>query len=359
MLKTVYIFQNKIFLKKILIISSIFFSLIIILSLLEEINFYKEASANFIVPVLSAALNAPSVLFEIFPFIFLISTQFFYIELIDKRELGTLKVSGISNLKIIFNIVVSSFILGILIVVIYYQFSAKLKFIYLDLKNSYSNDNKYLAIVTKNGLWIKDEINEKILIINSKEIDGEYLINNSITEFDKNFSLLKVIEAPKIDISTFKWKIQNPIISVNNQILDSQKEIIIETHFDKEKINSLYSDLTSLNFFQLNDLKKEYLELGYSVKEIDSKLNNLYSFPFYLSLMTALTSIIMLRIKINRPLSFHIVFGILLSVLLYYLTFLFRVLGENDKFPLLISIWLPLIIILLITSVGLIRINEK
>ena len=359
MFKTVYIFLNKIFLKKILIISCIFLSLIIILSLLEEISFYKNTNTSFIIPILSSTLNAPAVLFEIFPFIFLISTQFFFIELIEKKELSTLKVNGISNLKIILSIVSLSFIVGIILVVFYYQFSAKLKFIYLDLKNSYSNDNKYLAIVTKNGLWIKDEINEKILIINSKEIDEEYLLNNSITVFDKNFTLLKIIETPKIDISSYEWKIKNPIISINNQILDTQEEIIIKTHFDKEKINSLYSDLTSLNFFQLKDLKKEYLEIGYSVKEIDSKLNNFYSFPFYLSLMTTLTSIIMLRIKINRPLSFHIVFGILLSVILYYLTFLFRVLGENDKLPLLISIWLPLIIISLITSVGLIRINEK
>ena len=359
MIKVVYIFLNKIFLKKIFIISCIFFSLIIILSLLEEINFYKEANTNFLIPILSAALNAPSVLFEIFPFIFLISTQFFFIELIDKRELGTLKVNGISNLKIILSIVFTSFILGLFAVVIYYQFSAKLKFIYLDLKNSYADDNKYLAIVTKNGLWIKDEIDEKILIINSKEIDGEYLLNNSITEFNKNFELLKVIEATKINIRSFEWKIKNPIISINNQIMDAQDEIIIKTHFDEEKINSLYSDLTSLNFFQLNDLKKEYLELGYSVNEIDSKLNNLYSFPLYLSLMTALTSIIMFRIKINRPFSFHVIFGILLSVILYYLTFLIKVLGENDKLPLLLSIWLPLIIISLITSIGLVRINEK
>ena len=359
MFKTIYIFLNKIFLKKILIISSIFFSLIIILSLLEEINFYKEANTNFIIPILSATLNAPSVLFEIFPFIFLISTQFFFIELIDKKELGTLKINGVSNLKIIFSIVFSSFVLGVITVIFFYQFSAKLKFIYLDLKNSYSDDNKYLAIVTKNGLWIKDEINEKILIINSTEIDGEHLLNTSITEFDKNFVLLKIIESPKINIRTFNWKIKDPVISINNQIVDTQEEITIKTHFDKEKINSLYSDLTSLNFFQLNELKKEYLELGYSVKEIDSKKNSLYSFPFYLGLMTALTSIIMFRIKINRPLSFHIIFGILLSVLLYYLTFLSKVLGENDKLPLLISIWLPLIIISLITSIGLIRINEK
>ena len=75
--------------------------------------------------------------------------------------------------------------------------------------------------------------------------------------------------------------------------------------------------------------------------------------------MTIFTSIIMFRIKINRPLIFHVIFGILLSVLLYYLTFLFRVLGENDKLPLLFSIWLPLIIISLINTLGMIRINEK
>jgi lipopolysaccharide export system permease protein len=359
MFKTVYIYLNKIFLKKIFIITLIFLSLIIILSLLEEINFYKEANTNFSIPILSAVLNAPSVLFEIFPFIFLISTQFFFIELIEKKEIGTLKISGVSNLKIILNIMFTSFVLGVIIIMFYYQFSAKLKFIYLDLKNSYSEDNKYLAIVTKNGLWIKDEIDNKILIINSMEINENYLLNNSITEFDNNFVLLKVIEAPKIDIKTFDWKIKDPVISINNQIIDNQEEIIIRTHFDQEKINSLYSDLTSLNFFQLNKLKKEYLELGYSVNEIDSKLNSLYSFPIYLSLMTILTSIIMFRIKTNRPLIFHVIFGILLSVLLYYLTFLFRVLGENDKLPLLFSIWLPLIIISLINTLGMIRINEK
>ena len=33
------------------------------------------------------------------------------------------------------------------------------------MKNKYSGDNKYLAIVTENGLWIKDEIDNKINII--------------------------------------------------------------------------------------------------------------------------------------------------------------------------------------------------
>ena len=359
MFKSIYIFLNKIFLKKIFLISLIFFSLIIILSLLEEISFFKDLNSNFFIPIISAFLNSPSIMFEIFPFIFLISTQFFFIELIDKKELDALKVNGISNLKIIFTLLVSSLILGVILVIIYYHFSSKLKFIYLDLKNSFSNDNKYLAIVTNNGLWIKDEIKNKILIVNSDEIKNNFLINSSITEFDNEFVLNRIIESSQIDIKSKNWIIKNPIISINNQRVELEEEIILETHFDEKKIKSLYGDLSSLNFIELNQLKKDYGQLGYSIKEIDSKLNGLYSYPIYLTLMTGLTSIIMFRIKTNRPIMFHIIFGILLSVVLYYLIFLFKTLGENEKIPLLFSIWVPLLLICLITSVGMIRINEK
>ena len=65
------------FLKKVFLISGIFFILILIINLIEEANFLKESDANFITPVLLSSLNAPSLLYEMFPFIFLISTQFF------------------------------------------------------------------------------------------------------------------------------------------------------------------------------------------------------------------------------------------------------------------------------------------
>ena len=36
-----------------------------------------------------------------------------------------------------------------------------MKNIYLELKSVYTNDGKYLAVITKNGLWIKDKIDKK------------------------------------------------------------------------------------------------------------------------------------------------------------------------------------------------------
>ena len=70
------------FLKLLLIISSIFFILILLLNLFEELNFFKDSNQSLYYPLLLNILNAPSVLVNIFPFIFLISTQFLLINLI-------------------------------------------------------------------------------------------------------------------------------------------------------------------------------------------------------------------------------------------------------------------------------------
>ena len=66
------------FLKKIFMVSGIFLILILLINLIEEANFLKNSNANFITPLILSTLNAPSLLYEMFPFIFLISTQFFY-----------------------------------------------------------------------------------------------------------------------------------------------------------------------------------------------------------------------------------------------------------------------------------------
>ena len=41
--------------------------------------------------IILTLLNAPSILYQIFPFIFLISTQLFFIEIYQSKEFETLK----------------------------------------------------------------------------------------------------------------------------------------------------------------------------------------------------------------------------------------------------------------------------
>ena len=59
------------FVKLLFVVSTIFFLLILFLNLFEELNFFKDTSESLYYPLLLNILNSPSVLINIFPFIFL------------------------------------------------------------------------------------------------------------------------------------------------------------------------------------------------------------------------------------------------------------------------------------------------
>ena len=336
-----------------------FFSLIIILNIFEEISYFKDTESSLLTPFLLTFLNAPSVVYETFPFIFFISIQFFFIKLLDKEELDIFKKISLSNFKLISLISFFSLILSIFIIIIFYNLSSNLKFMYLEIKNKYSKDNKYLAIVTENGLWIKDEINGKINIINADKIENETLKFVTINQFSKDYKNLENILADEINIKNKNWKIKKGNFSNQNGKMVTKENIVFESNFNSKIINTLFSDLSSLNFFELRSLKSDYKKIGYSLTNINVHYQRLFSYPFYLTIMTLFGSIVMLNIKRNKSKIFHIILGVFFSVLIYYINYFSALLGENEKLPEVLSIWFPLIIISLFCSIGLVNINEK
>ena len=343
----------------ILEVCGIFLSLVFILGFLEEINFFKNSDIAISHIFFLTLLNVPSLFFEIFPFIFLISTQLFFIKLFDGDEVTTFNKFGINNFKILQIIASASFLFGLIIVLVFYNFSAKLKFTYLELKNGYTSDNKYLAVVTSNGLWIKDEINNVVSFINSETMNGDYLTNVSITQFDRNFNLLQTIESENVNIKEKEWIMFDTKVSKTEEDTKNYKKFNFVSNFNTEKINGLFSNLSSLTIWELYKTKKDYKNLGYSTSKIDIHNKRIYSFPIYLTLMTVLSCIIMLNVKKNYPTLPNIVLGILISVFVYYINYFLSLLGEKEKIPLDFSIWSPLLILFLICSIGLVHLDEK
>ena len=335
-----------------------FFIIILITNILEQIEFFKNIDLSFYYLFFLSLLNTPSVLFEILPFIFLLGTQVFFIHLIDKNELQVFKYSGLNNIKIIKILGLYSFILGIIMVIFFYNGSSILKNSYLLIKNNYSDDNKYLAVITENGLWIKDEINDNINIINARQVNNEFLLNVSITKFNKDFDLVEVLQSERVDITSKKWKIFNPITLKGNS-QSTLNELILHSNFDLQKINSLFSNLSSLSIIDLITLRKSYMSLNYSVTDINSHLLKIVSYPVYLTLITIFSAIIMFNIGYQKNTFFKITLGIFLSVIIYYINNFLSVLGTNEKIPVTLSIFLPLIILSIINFISIIKLNEK
>ena len=330
-----------------------------IINLIEEANFLKESETSFLTPILLTSLNAPSLLYEMFPFIFLISTQFFFIEIFENKEIYTLKQFGVDNFSLLKFLSLSSFILGFVIIIIFYNFSSILKNEYLKIKNNYAGDKKYLAVITKNGIWIKDNLDNGTIIINSDKIDGEFLINSSITKFDDNFQIKENIISKKINIKKYEWELFDVITTDLKNVSKKLDKMTLKSNFDLERINNLFSDLSSLTYFELLKLEKDYQTIGYSVDEINIQKHKFYSLPILLSVMTIIASIIMFHNKFKKNLMFNLFIGIFFSVSIYYLSHFSSLLGENGKLPLILSIWFPIIILMSLSFIGIIRLNEK
>tara|TARA_B100001175_G_scaffold317232_1_gene333382 strand:+ start:323 stop:1414 length:1092 start_codon:yes stop_codon:yes gene_type:complete len=357
-MKTYIKYISYTFFKSLLYVFSIMICLVFILNLLSELDFFKEIETEIHLPIFLSILNSPDMMFEMFPFIFLIATQLFFIKLFNNNEIEIFKYSGLKNSKILLIISILSLISGILITLLFYNFSSNLKNFYLELKSQYTTDGKYLAVITKNGLWIKDEINEKILIINSSKIEDNYLINSFITEFNKDYSVNKNIKSQKIDITNKNWLIYDVKIFKNNNY-ETKKYLELETNFDYKKIKTLYSNLSSLNIFELYELRKNYIKLNYSITDINLQLLKLIFYPLFLLLITIFSSTIMFGSKKVKGATFKISLGLFFSVIIYYLNNFFFVLGSTERIPLIFSILIPLAILTLINTIMLDKINEK
>ena len=359
MVKTLDKYFISLFFKKLLILSVIFFSLSFTLTIFEEITFLSKSTSAFYLPFMLAIFDAPTTLLEIFPFIILISAQLFFVELIKKKETEIIKINNLSNFYLIRLLALCSFLFGILIITVYYPISSKLKFIYSDIKNIYSEDGKYLKHLNDNGIWIKDEIDDKIYIINGAEKNDPFLKDVFISKFNKKFDLVENIFADKIDITSNEWVIENPIVFKDNRQIKLEENVIINTHFNIEKINSSFKNLNSFNLIQLIDIKKENMLLGYSSQDIDLHFLKIMSLPIYFTILVIISSIIMINIKKNKPYIFHVLLGISLSVIVYYINNIFNVFGLTNKIPIYLYIFFPMIFLGIISIIGLIRINEK
>ena len=194
-------------------------------------------------------------------------------------QIQTFKYSGLKNSKILFILSLTSFLTGLIIIGLFYNLSSNLKNIYLDLKNNYTSDDKYLAVITNNGLWIKDNIDGNINIINASKIDGELLIEASITELDKEFNVKRHIETEKIDITKNDWLVINPTIFSGNE--KNEFDLInFKSNFDYERIQSLFSNLSSLSILELFQLKKIIIYLAYQQSKSVSKFKKYFHFLF-------------------------------------------------------------------------------
>ena len=355
-----YLFNNyiKIFLK----VFFIFYCFGVILNLFEEIEFFKNLEVNFTTPIFLTVLHIPSMIIQLLPFIIFITSMKFIIDIKNNKDLLTIKVFGISNLKVFLLISLISFFIGWFSLFFLNPVTSSMSKYYEKIKANYSKDIDHLVTFNKNGLWIKENLKNGQRIISSKEINQKNLKKLTIFNFDRDYNLINKIYSNSANIEKNKWVLKDVmLVEFTDGVVDQSEfnELEIDSIYTYEKIISLYKNFDTLSFIDLITNYKSLLDQGYSNIFLKQSFNNMLSMPFFLITMTALASILVMGKLTKSNNTRYIIIGLISCITIYYLKDLSIALGKTNRIPLTLATWMPIIITGLFSSVGVLQINEK
>ena len=89
------------------------------------------------------------------------------------------------------------------------------------------------------------------------------------------------------------------------------------------------------------------------------QIQKIFSYPFYLLLMSLFSGLIMLNTKKFKSNTVKISIGLFLCVVIYYFNNLLYVMGLTEKIDTKLSIWIPIILLTIITLMMSNKLNEK
>ena len=129
--------------------------------------------------------------------------------------------------------------------------------------------------------------------------------------------------------------------------------------YDLKRIKSLYSNLDTISFWSLQKEIELLEDRGYSTSAVKAKLHRSFAFPFFLLSMILLSGVFTLGMKFKENKTTYIFVAIISSVIIFYFNDFSAALGKTGKLPIEVSVWMPILIIFIFSSVGLIHANQK
>ena len=349
------------FIKIVINTSIIFFCLGFIMNIFEEINFFKDFNVAITTPIILSLLFVPSLLNYFFPFVILLSGMWFFLKIKKTDELTSMNVSGMSNLSVIIIPSFLSIILGIFFVTALNPITSLLVKKYETVNGNYEKEQDYLATVTVNGIWIKERGLKANYMIRASHLEKENLMGVTIYEFDKDNNFTRRIEADSANITSLKWVLKN-ITVINSEgimLTEPIKDPFYFSMYDIKKIKSLYSNLDTISFWDLEHEINLLKQRGYSTREMQVKLHRSLAFPFFLLSMVLLSSVFTLGTTFKENNWTYVFLTIISSVLIFFFNDFSAALGKTDKLPVELSVWMPIAIIFIFSFVGIIHANQK
>ena len=357
--KLVHYFSKE-FAFSLMLVFLVFLSLSLLINSVGELIYLKDKKLENIIwmaAILTLA-KTPTTIIELSVFIFLFSGILFFVMLL----------AGISKTLSILIPAVISFLCGLCIVFFLSPISSSSLNFYENERRTYSsNDN--LIVMNNMGLWFMENTTNGYNIIRADRIgkDNFQILNNvTIYNLDQDFNFIRRLDSAKIIINEKKWLLTEAQITQEKESLSpdmktndkSSLEISLDSSININNLKDYFTDVNTVSFWNIMKTIKIHNSRGYSAEELRIKLHKYLTLPFYLFAMILASTTFTMGPNRQYNTFMYLFFGTILGVCIYFLNDLSISLGLSNRLPLAISVWSPVGLIISLSTINIIRINE-
>ena len=259
---------------------------------------------------------------------------------------------GVTTLINIKNKSFSSFkfnFLGIFFITIINPLTALLDERYSELEYRYIDRVDKFASITKNGLWLKQDNQEKNLssVLYAREIkeQGRHIIDFMILEYDEKGSFQGRLDGKTAVLNNEYWMMENIQITPKFEMAYFEKSLKYQTNIKPEDITDSLSSPTNISIWRLLTFINFLEGLGYSAIDFKMHLYDLIFLPFFMASLALLASALVRKLKQNDRFSETIIYSLVVIFIIYFISNLLDALGSTSQLnPIIPKASLPLIV---------------
>lgn len=346
---TLHLYFARRFLKSFLSVFFIFFAILCLIDLVEQIRLFGSTETGFGTLVILALLNVPESQYRILPLIIILATLALFLALARSSELVVTRASGRSALKSLIAPITVASLIGVIAIGAFNPIVAATQRQYESLTSKISGDVSTLS-VSDEGLWLRQGTSEGQTVIRASRtnLDGTVFFDVTFLGYDPDGAPTFRIEADQATLVTGAWE----IAGAKEWRFDTDTAVPEVDAFESERL-SLASNLTrnqildsfgtpsAIPIWELPGFIAQLESAGFSARVHRTFLHMELALPVLLVAMVLVGAGFTMRHTRFGRTGPMVLSALALGFTLYFIRNFAAILGENGQIPVVLAAWGP------------------
>lgn len=354
------------FLRALVAVFAVIALVILLFTGVENLRRFGDTGAHAGDIVRITLLQAPEVLYQVFPLVLMLASLTTFLNFARTSELVVMRAAGVSALQLIAVPLLAAVVLGVGFVMVVNPFVAASIKRGLALEDDVRGSGSSLLSFSKEGVWLRQADpggGQTVIQAARTNADGSILSRVQMHRFDSGGTLYARLEAPAARLMTGSWLLENASVwrlspDQRFELAFSGGRVDLPTTLTSDEILDSFAPPETVGFWDLGRFITQMEESGFSGQRHRLFLQSELAKPALYAAMVLIGAAFALRPQRFGQTGVMVLLAVLAGFALYFLKDFAESLGGRGQIPLLVAAWTPPVAAILLAGALLLHLED-